>query len=114
MKVFIGQHPQFSRDLKKLQKKYKSLSKDYAQLLADLEANPLLGTDLGDGVRKVRMAIAAKGKGKSGGARVITFNVALKNNEEYEVTLLTIYDKSEMSNISDAFIQYLLETLPRK
>ena len=41
-------------------------------MIDDLEQNPLLGTDLGDGLRKVRMKITSKGKGKSGGARVIT------------------------------------------
>lgn len=77
MKVHIGHHAQFDKDLKKLHKKYKSITKDYVQFLADLEANPLLGTDLGNGVRKVRLAITSKRKGKSGGARVITFNDTL-------------------------------------
>ena len=40
-------------------------------LLEMLRKNPMAGADLGDGIRKVRMAITSKGKGKSGGARVI-------------------------------------------
>ena len=62
--------------------------------------NPLQGVDLGGGLHKVRMAITSKGKGKSGGARVITL-VALVSAEEGGVLLLTMYDKSERENISD-------------
>lgn len=114
MQVSISLHEQFKRDLKQLRKKYKSVTKDYAQLLADLQENPLLGTDLGGGVRKVRMAIAAKGKGKSGGARVITYKWNQVAPDVYKISLLTIYDKSEMSNVSDSYIKHLLATLPDK
>ena len=71
-------------------------------------ANPNLGTDLGGGLRKIRMSIASKGRGKSGGARVITFSVII-SVEETEVNLLTIYDKSERESISRAEIEHLLE-----
>ena len=43
----------------------------------DIINNPFLGDDLGSGIRKVRMAIASKGKGKSGGARILTLNLLL-------------------------------------
>ena len=58
-----------------------------------------MGIDLGEGIRKVRMAITLKGKGKSAGARVITYNI-ITHTEEGRVVLVTIYDKSEQSNIS--------------
>ena len=61
--------PPFDRALKKLQKRYKSIVADYLTLLEELRQNPFVGTDLGKGVRKVRMAISAKGKGKSHGKR---------------------------------------------
>lgn len=77
-------------------------------MLEELEANPNLGTDLGGGLRKIRMAIASKGRGKSGGARVITFSVII-SVEETEVNLLTIYDKSERESVSRAEIEHLLE-----
>ena len=77
-------------------------------MLEELEANPNLGTDLGGGLRKIRMAIASKGRGKSGGARVITFSVII-SVEETEINLLTIYDKSEREPISRAEIEQLLE-----
>ena len=70
-------------------------------MLEDLYADPCLGTDLGHRLRKVRLAITSKGKGKSGGARVITYTVILAQTET-EVKLITIYDKSERENISDA------------
>lgn len=54
------------------------------------------------------MAIASKGKGKSGGARVITYNLYQEGNSVI-IDLLTIYDKGEISNISDEFISFLLD-----
>ena len=57
--------------------------------------------------RKVRMAIASKHKGKSGGARVLTLNVLVSNTDN--ITLLTIYDKGEIENVTDGYIKWLLE-----
>lgn len=87
-------------------KKYHSIKQDYANLLESLETTPTQGVDLGHGIRKVRMAIALKGKGMRGGARVITYTVLLAATET-EIKLLTIYDKSEKANITDAEIQAL-------
>lgn len=67
-------------------------------LLAELKDNPYTGTDLGNNLRKIRLAIKSKGKGKSGGARVITYTLTVKDNR-IDVTLLTIYDKSDRENI---------------
>ncbi|WP_235391539.1 type II toxin-antitoxin system RelE/ParE family toxin [Segatella hominis] len=76
----------------------------------DIINNPFLGDDLGSGIRKVRMAIASKGKGKSGGARILTLNLLL-DTESMEITLLTIYDKGEISDVKDDFIKYLISNL---
>lgn len=76
----------------------------------DIINNPFWGDDLGSGIRKVRMAIASKGKGKSGGARILTLNLLL-DTESMEITLLTIYDKGEISNVKDDFIKYLISNL---
>lgn len=62
---------------------------------------------LGGGLRKIRMAITSKGKGKSGGERVITFTVVVAV-EESEINLLYIYDKAERSSISKKEIEELL------
>lgn len=69
--------------------------------------NPYQGADLGHGLRKVRMAISAKGKGKSGGARVITLILAY-SEEESEIGLLYIYDKSEQENLTDKELSDIL------
>lgn len=60
------------------------------------------------------MAIASKGKGKSGGARVITDTSAIISVEEGRVTLLTIYDKSDRENISDNEIIRLQQEILKK
>ena len=86
--------------MKRLSKRYKSLKEDYVNLLNDLRANPNLGIELGHHRRKVRMSIASKGKGKSGGARVITYTLILAETDT-EIKLLTIYDKSERENLTD-------------
>ena len=84
----------FDRQAKRLAKHYASFKQDYKDFLDELRKNPLTGTDLGGGVRKVRMAIASKGKGKSGGARVITYTAdVITTSLEEELLLLSIYDK---------------------
>ena len=97
----------FDKEIKRLGKRYVSIAEDYAQLLLDISANPRLGTDLGGGLRKIRMAITSKGKGKSGGARVISFTIVVAV-EETEINLLYIYDKAERASISKKEIEELL------
>ena len=79
--------PTFAKSLKALAKRHKSLKEDVKAFVAELERNPLQGVELTAGIRKIRMAIKSKGAGKSGGARVITYNV-LVTEEEGEVYLL--------------------------
>lgn len=100
--------PTFEREAKKLRKHYASFKEDYLHLLEELEANPHLGTDLGGGLRKIRMAIASKGKGKSGGARVIAYTLIVQKDET-EINLLTIYDKAERESISKEELEELLQ-----
>ena len=90
----------FLNNVKKLAKRYVSLKDDLIRFRESIEANPLQGVDLGDGMHKVRMAIPSKGKGKSGGARVITYCVD-QHEQDIQVTLLTIYDKSDTESISN-------------
>lgn len=106
MNVKIIPSVEFNRQFKRLAKKYKSLPTDYLSFSKDLKENPFIGSDLGSGIRKIRLAIASKGKGKSGGARVLTLTVLV--SEDAEVTLLTIYDKNEIENVSDEYIRWLI------
>src|SRR5579872_6810980 len=87
----------FERQAKRLIKKYHSLKFEISELVSQLKANPIQGESLGNNCYKIRLAILSKGKGKSGGARVI-INVIVKERVVY---FLTIYDKSEKENLSD-------------
>ncbi|MFD2969542.1 type II toxin-antitoxin system RelE/ParE family toxin [Sphingobacterium bambusae] len=98
----------FDKQLKRLVKKYPSLKRDYIDLIDSLENNPEQGTALGNRCYKIRLSIASKGKGKSGGARVIA-NLVIDDDAVY---LLTIYDKSEKSNLTDAELTELLKQVP--
>jgi mRNA-degrading endonuclease RelE of RelBE toxin-antitoxin system len=99
--------PKFKRELKRLVKKFHSLKNEYAILLDDLDNNPTTGTPLGNDCYKIRIAIASKGKGKSGGARVITY--VLVTNKT--VFLLDIFDKSEQENITDKELLLLIKAI---
>ncbi len=106
MKVTISTIDEFERQARKLAKKYKSLMSDLRVLQEELKEDPFRGISLGGGVRKIRMAIGSKGKGRSGGARVLTLNVLV--SDDADVTLLTIYDKDEIDNVSDNYIKWLV------
>ena len=80
------------------------MKSEYAALIEVLEENPQKGISLGNNCFKIRLAIASKGRGKSGGARVITHFYI----ENETVFLLAIYDKSEKIDISDKELKELL------
>lgn len=111
MKVSICYLDEFKRKAKALRKKYASFEKDYNTFLDELEKNPFSGESLGKHTYKYRLSITSKGKGKSGGARVITYNLEKKNEEDILITLMTIYDKSDISNISDAYLCSLVKEI---
>lgn len=108
VEIYLGE--EFKRQFKRLARKYRSLPADFRAFTRAMETDPMQGADLGNGMHKVRMAIASKGKGKSGGARVITYH-AVATHDCIEITLLTIYDKGELANVSDAYLRSLLEDL---
>ena len=99
--------PKFKKELKKLAKKHLSIINDLSILLDSLDVNPKQGIDLGNNCYKIRLAIKSKGKGKSGGARVIT-NIVV---DETTLYLLSIYDKSDKENISDNELLDLLKAI---
>lgn len=65
---------------------------------------------MGNHTFKIRISIKSKGKGKRGGARVITY--LLTENEE--LYLLTIYDKSEFDSIDDATLKKIIASIDSK
>ena len=111
MRVSIGYLEEFKRGAKALRKKYPSFVSDYKTFLKELEANPFSGESLGLHTYKYRMSITSKGKGKSGGARVLTYNVQQRNEDEVLITLMTIYDKSDISNVTDNYIKSLVRQI---
>ena len=86
-KIKVYRH--FEKEVKKLSKRYKSLKQDLTILAAELMQNPDMGTDLGNGLHKVRMSIASKGKGKRGGARVITLIATLSKEEKKRLAYIS-------------------------
>jgi len=99
--------PNFVKELKKLSKKYPSLKLDYQKFIRDLEVNPRQGIALGKNCFNIRIAIRSKGKGKSGGARIISHVLI----DEETVYLLSIFDKSDKESLSDKEIIELLKTI---
>jgi hypothetical protein len=95
----------FERQAKRLIKKYSSLKLELSKLFQELKENPVQGTSMGKGCYKIRVSIASKGKGKSGGARVIT-NFVVTDRTVY---LLSIYDKSDKDNLTDKELGELLK-----
>jgi len=98
---------EFERALKKLSKKYPSLKTDYLAFLSELEQNPTMGDEIFPNCRKARFAIKSKGKGKSGGGRIIFYFEIVQD----KIILLFIYDKSEMENVQIAFIEQILQSV---
>jgi mRNA-degrading endonuclease RelE of RelBE toxin-antitoxin system len=96
--------PPFDKQLKRLVRKYPSLKNEYAKLIEKIEVGPVPGVTLSNSCFKIRVAIKSKGKGKSGGTRIIA-HVNIRDND---VFLLAIYDKSEQEDITDSEIKYLL------
>jgi hypothetical protein len=86
------------------------LASDLALVIDKLTINPTMGTPIGKDCYKIRIAISSKGKGKSGGARMITFVRIVKQT----VFLMDIYDKSEQVTISDKELQLLIDILQEK
>lgn len=110
MKHRVIPTPAFEKELRPLLKRHRSLAKDLLKLEKELEQRPGSGTALGHGLYKVRLAITSKGKGKSGGGRVITYVVT----EDAEVYLLSIYDKADYDTVDTKAMKQLAADLRSK
>lgn len=102
--------PDFERAFKALAKRHRSLKQDILDFTKSLQENPFQGDELSPGIRKIRMAIASKGRGKSGGARVITYTV-LAAETEGKVYLIDIYDKADYSTVDVMVIQQMIKSM---
>ena len=117
MSVSVRITKSFKTAVKPLLKKYPSLKNDLLRLEKELLKNPREGTPLGQGAYKIRLKISSKGKGKSGGARVISLLEATivgevgKVGEEIIVNLITIYDKADTASISDKELKEFIKKL---
>ncbi|TWR27535.1 hypothetical protein FPZ43_13760 [Mucilaginibacter pallidiroseus] len=100
----------FIRKAKALKKRHISLVDDLKDLERSLIANPVQGDNLGSGLYKVRLAVTSKGKGKSGGYRVITYLISNIDGNT-AINMLTIYDKTDESSIDKKFLVNLLKNL---
>ncbi|MEN9458833.1 MAG: Toxin HigB-2 [Bacteroidota bacterium] len=98
----------FKREAKRLVKKYPSLKIELAEIAESLSEEPTLGTSLGNDTYKIRISIKSKGKGKSGGARIITYVVT----PQKEIYLLTIFDKAEFDSIDDKTLRRIIAVIP--
>ena len=108
--ITVSVSDDFAKEAKRLAKKYPSFKQDYKDFLLSIKNNPLQGDEITKNIRKIRMAIKAKGKGKSGGARVVTFNV-LTNTEKGQVVFLLLYDKEDASTVKVNVVKQLVQDL---
>ena len=108
--ITVSVSDDFANEAKRLAKKYPSFKQDYKDFLESIKNNPLQGDEITKNIRKIRMAIKAKGKGKSGGARVITFNV-LTDMENGQVVFLLLYDKEDASTVKVNVVKQLVRDM---
>ena len=100
----------FDTEVKRLSKRYRSLKDDLKLFMQELQDNPLQGVEIAPHIRKIRMAITSKGRGKSGGARVLTYNVIVSEHEGL-IALLLIYDKADTPNIRINVVKRIIKDL---
>ena len=100
----------FAARFKKLKRKFPSLHKELSDLTEKLLQNPTLGISLGLNLYKIRVGAKSKGGGKSGGFRIVTLAIE-EVSRGYEITLLTIYDKSEQENFTKSELLKILKRL---
>lgn len=102
----------FEKSAKRLSKRYRSIKSDLGALIELLSVNPEQGVELSPGIRKIRMSIESKGRGKSGGARVITYTIHVDETSGV-VYLIDIYDKSDYDTVDIALVKAAVEDISR-
>lgn len=100
----------FEKELKRLVKKFPSLRDEYAKLIQEITEDPKTGVFVSNNCYKIRVSVQSKGRGKSGGARAVTYVYV----ETETVYLLTIYDKGEKENLKPNELKMMIESLELK
>jgi mRNA-degrading endonuclease RelE of RelBE toxin-antitoxin system len=100
----------FDTEAKRLAKRHRSFIDDLQDFQEELLKNPYQGTELSPGKRKIRLTIDSKGRGKSGGACVITFTY-LVDEKDGVVILLLLYDKADASSIKMNVVRKIIKDL---
>ena len=117
MKVDVIVTENFKKSAKKLLKKYSSLKFELLELEKQLIANPKIGAPPGNDCFKIRLAVKSKGKGKSGGVRIIThliINFEIDDADVTKVYLVYIYDKSEFESVSQKDISKMIKEIKKE
>ena len=100
----------FDAEAKRLAKRHRSFIDDLQDFQKSILENPFQGTELSPGIRKIRLTIESKGRGKSGGARVITFTY-LVDEKDGVVILLLLYDKADASSIKMNVVRKIIKDI---
>lgn len=104
----------FKHDAKRLIKKYRSLKHELEAFISETESKGAQGVALGGGLFKARLAVRSKGKGKSGGMRIVSYQEIILASENNVIYLVAIYDKSEVSSIDSKHINQILKSFGAK
>lgn len=110
MSFDIRTTPHFEREAKALAKRYRSFKEDLKNFIDFLSETPLQGIELSPGIRKIRLIITSKGRGKSSGARVITYTICTSESSG-RVYLVDIYDKADYSTVNVSIIKEMIADL---
>jgi mRNA-degrading endonuclease RelE of RelBE toxin-antitoxin system len=105
--IKIDKSIEFKKNIKKLEKKYRSIEEDLEPLIQQLESGETPGDRISGNkypVYKVRVKNSDNKKGQSSGYRVIYYTITPES-----ILLTTIYSKSERGNISNREIEDLIE-----
>ena len=104
MEVFYT--PEFKRNVRAMAKKYHHIQSDVQPFIDQIQSGKLIGDKVqgtGYTIFKVRIRNSDVSRGKSGGYRVIYY---LKTPTA--IILVTIYSKTEQSDVSPAKIRKIL------
>lgn len=110
---FVTPTPLFLKKAKRLIKSFPTLDGNLEKLEQELILNPQLGESYGANIYKIRLGDESKGKGKSGGFRIITYLV-YESKGTIEIFLITIFDKSEEATIKKSDVIKLIADIKKQ